>query len=241
MVKAQFITSLFISVVLHILIIALFIPIFIIQRFNAIEVQLFEMNEEIFFVQSDQGVKKQKPFESTYTKEEITKKKEITKLEQPQMINETTRVQEEVIREPATILSTGESEQLSLSKNPDPPFPEVRTDIFSPSNSLSEGYKAPNNVKFGAANGPQFLYRELPEYPIIARKSGKEGQVVLKLTIDVKGEILNIEVLESAGYGFTEAAIDAVKRSKFLPAKKDNKPLVSRVILPIRFTLRKDQ
>jgi TonB family protein len=235
MVKAQFITSLFISVVLHILIITLFIPMFIIQRFNAIEVQLFEMNEEIFFVQSDQGVKKQKPFESTDTKEEITK------LEQPQMINETTRVQEEVIREPATILSTGESEHLSLSKNPDPPFPEVRTDIFSPSNSLSEGHKVPDNVKFGAANGPQFLYRELPVYPIIARKSGKEGQVVLKLTIDVKGEILNIEVLESAGYGFTEAAIDAVKKSRFLPAKKDNKPIVSRVILPIRFTLRKDQ
>jgi len=39
---------------------------------------------------------------------------------------------------------------------------------------------------------------------------------------------------------FTKAAVKAVKRSTFLQAKRDGKPIASRVLLPIRFTLRRD-
>jgi len=94
------------------------------------------------------------------------------------------------------------------------------------------------HTKFGASDAPGFLYREIPQYPFAARRRGEEGKVVLKLTIDEKGNLLNIEVIESTGSDFTVSAVEAVKRSKFSPAKKNNAPVVCMALLPIRFALK---
>jgi protein TonB len=110
----------------------------------------------------------------------------------------------------------------------------------TPQLPLSKDTSITHEVEFGTAIGPKFLHRELPIYPMIARRLGKEGRVILRLTIDDRGNLLNVEVVEKAGYGFTQAAVDAVKRSTFLPAKKDGRTIISRAILPIRFTLRRD-
>ncbi|MFN4132367.1 MAG: energy transducer TonB, partial [Caldimicrobium sp.] len=96
------------------------------------------------------------------------------------------------------------------------------------------------NVIFGSEHAPRFLHKELPKYPFIARRLGKEGKVVLRLTIDEKGKLTEIEVLEGAGYGFTEAAIEAVKKSTFLPAYINGTPVKSKAILTINFVLRKE-
>ncbi len=102
----------------------------------------------------------------------------------------------------------------------------------------SEGGEGIIDSTFGSINGPKFLQRETPIYPPLARRLGKEGKVVLKLTINEKGELVDIEIVESAPYGFTESAIEAVKKSKFLPAMKDGNPITSRAILPIKFVLK---
>ncbi|MFZ6017815.1 MAG: energy transducer TonB [Nitrospirota bacterium] len=98
----------------------------------------------------------------------------------------------------------------------------------------------PIDTKFGSAIAPVFLHKEIPEYPMLARKLGKEGEVVLRLTIDERGNLVNAEVIEGAGYGFAEAAIEAVEKSTFLPAKKNGKPIASRAVLPIKFKLRRN-
>ncbi|WP_173894023.1 energy transducer TonB [Thermodesulfovibrio sp. N1] len=108
---------------------------------------------------------------------------------------------------------------------------------------LQEGSKEGKGEKiidteFGSTYGPKFIYREIPQYPQIARRLGKEGRVVLRLTLNERGDLLNIEVLESAPYGFTESALEAVKKSKFAPAQRDGKPIACRAILPIRFVLK---
>jgi protein TonB len=98
----------------------------------------------------------------------------------------------------------------------------------------------PIETRFGESVAPTFLHREMPVYPMIARKLGREGKVVLKLTIDEKGNLSDVEVIKKADYGFTEAAVEAAKKSTFLPAKKDGKPIASRALLPIRFKLERD-
>lgn len=95
-------------------------------------------------------------------------------------------------------------------------------------------------VEFGTKEGPRFSRRVLPVYPMMARRLGKEGQVLLRLTIDEKGNLSEVEVIEHGGYGFTESAVEAVKKSSFLPALKDGKPIASRALLPIRFNLRSE-
>jgi protein TonB len=98
----------------------------------------------------------------------------------------------------------------------------------------------PIETRFGASVAPAFLHREMPIYPMMARKLGREGKVMLKLTIDEKGNLSDVEVIDKAGYEFTEAAVEAVKKSTFLPAKKDGKPIASRALLPIRFQLERN-
>lgn len=96
------------------------------------------------------------------------------------------------------------------------------------------------DIEFGKENGPKFLHREIPKYPLIARKLGKEGKVVLRLTIDEMGKLINLEIVEDAGYGFTDSAIEAIRKSTFLPATINGKPVLSKAILPIKFNLRRD-
>jgi TonB family protein len=92
-------------------------------------------------------------------------------------------------------------------------------------------------TRLGSVGAPSFMHKEIPVYPMPARRMGKEGKVVLKLMIDSRGNLLNIEVIEAAGFGFTEAAVDAIKKSSFTPAKRNGINVAARVLLPIRFRL----
>jgi len=95
-------------------------------------------------------------------------------------------------------------------------------------------------MSLGDAGAPRFIHRESPIYPFLARKLGKEGNVVLRLTLDERGGQRDIEIIEKGGFGFTEAAVQSVKKSIFSPALKDGKPAVSRVLIPVKFVLRED-
>lgn len=95
----------------------------------------------------------------------------------------------------------------------------------------------PIETRFGDSIAPSFLNRVIPVYPAMAKKTGKEGRVLLKLTIDTEGNLSDIEIIEKAGFGFTEAAISAVRKSTFLPARMNGKPIVSKALLPIKFQL----
>lgn len=98
--------------------------------------------------------------------------------------------------------------------------------------------RGPHLTDFGSATGPAFLRRVSPVYPDQARRRGQEGKVLLRLTIDERGNLQKVEVLEGAGFGFEEAAIEAVKRSSFRPASIEGKPVPSIARLPVRFVLR---
>jgi len=95
-----------------------------------------------------------------------------------------------------------------------------------------------DNLTFGSASGPKYRHKEIPVYPSMARRLGKEGKVVLRLTIDENGKLVNIEVIEDSGYGFADAAIAAVKKSTFIPPTMNGKPILARALLPVKFTLR---
>ncbi|PKL51625.1 MAG: hypothetical protein CVV37_05590 [Nitrospira bacterium HGW-Nitrospira-1] len=90
---------------------------------------------------------------------------------------------------------------------------------------------------FGSINGPSFLKMIKPEYPRLARRLGKEGKVVLRLFIDEHGKLVSVELAEKAGYGFDEAAVEAVKASSFRPAKVNGHPVSCKAALPVRFRL----
>ncbi|MDK9718344.1 MAG: TonB family protein [Trichlorobacter sp.] len=104
--------------------------------------------------------------------------------------------------------------------------------------SASAGKAVPREMTFGSAGGPAFRKQTQPVYPSLARRRGKEGVVVLKLSISETGHLTHVELIEDPGYGFAEAAIEAVRSSSFSPAHYNGKPVAIQAILPIRFTLR---
>lgn len=93
-------------------------------------------------------------------------------------------------------------------------------------------------TSFGAVDAPAFVHRELPVYPKLAERLGKEGRVILRLLIDPQGRLRNVEVIESSWMGFSEAAISAIRKSTFSPGRKDGELVFSKVLLPVRFNLK---
>ena len=99
------------------------------------------------------------------------------------------------------------------------------------------GGTVPIDTSFGAGDGPRWVYQERPIYPYAAQRLGKKGRVVVRLTIDEKGNLLKADVIEATDQIFVSAVLDAVRRSKFSPARKNGVPFTSRVIWPVSFSL----
>lgn len=77
-----------------------------------------------------------------------------------------------------------------------------------------------------------------PEYPMIARRNGYEGLVLLRVLVLESGKVGKIELEKSSGFGILDkSAIEAVEVWKFVPGKRDGIPISSWVTVPIRFQL----
>jgi TonB family protein len=74
-------------------------------------------------------------------------------------------------------------------------------------------------------------------YPESARRSGLEGKVMLQALIGKDGSVEKVEVLSSEYDVFKDAAIDAMKREKFTPARQNGTPIKIWVSRSINFRL----
>lgn len=77
-----------------------------------------------------------------------------------------------------------------------------------------------------------------PKYPGIAVSRGWEGTVRLLVKVSAEGDSEEVTVQHSSGYEvLDEAAIEAVERWKFIPAKRGDTAVSSSVVVPINFVL----
>lgn len=67
------------------------------------------------------------------------------------------------------------------------------------------------------------LYLPKPRFPRNAFGGRSSGQVRLKVLFSATGQISNVEVLESPSKEIAAAAVESIKKAKFLPAEKDGK------------------
>ena len=78
-------------------------------------------------------------------------------------------------------------------------------------------------------------------YPEIARKAGIEGKVYIQAFIDEKGDVIKTKILKGIGSGCDESALNAVKETKFTPAKQKDKLVKAQVVVPVLFKLNKSK
>lgn len=81
------------------------------------------------------------------------------------------------------------------------------------------------------------LSKPEPDYTGAARDAQVEGTVVLRAIFAADGKVTNILVLSPLPNGLTERAIDAARKVKFQPAKKDGRPVSMVVQLEYNFNL----
>jgi protein TonB len=74
-----------------------------------------------------------------------------------------------------------------------------------------------------------------PSYPPLALQARIGGIVVLRVLVSEQGTPLQIEVTRRVGYGMTDAAVEAVRRWTFVPARKAGVPVRTWMVIPIPF------
>ncbi|MDR0578840.1 MAG: energy transducer TonB [Candidatus Accumulibacter sp.] len=94
----------------------------------------------------------------------------------------------------------------------------------------------------GAVTGARFdaayLNNPAPPYPPQSRRLGEEGKVILRVLVSKDGDALEVDLDVSSGSGrLDESALRAVRRWKFVPARRGGAPVESRVLVPILFKL----
>jgi TonB family protein len=98
---------------------------------------------------------------------------------------------------------------------------------------------APDDKPKATVTAPKLVHFEHAPYPAEAEKAGVEGDVVLRLDIGKDGKVAKVEVVESAGHGFDEAASAAAEKFLFDPATRNGTPVAARILYKYSFTLKK--
>ncbi|MBD9358661.1 energy transducer TonB [Methylomonas sp. EbA] len=120
------------------------------------------------------------------------------------------------------------------------PTPVTSTASSTSVTSTTTSTTATNAEQFTEANfRANYAHNPKPEYPMIAKSRGWQGKVMLRVQVSPEGLSDSVAVERSSGHEMLdESAVEAVKKWKFIPAKRGETPVASSVIVPIIFTLR---
>jgi periplasmic protein TonB len=87
-----------------------------------------------------------------------------------------------------------------------------------------------------AIKPPKAKHLQDPDYPESERKSAKEGRAFLHIVVDDQGKVRLPTVDSSPSPEFAKAAIEAVKKWTFEPAKLNGQPVA--VLIPVEMEFR---
>jgi len=84
-----------------------------------------------------------------------------------------------------------------------------------------------------------YLNNPPPVYPQAAKRQNIEGEVLLKVEVSAEGNAGNVSIAKSSGSNLLDsAAVSAVKKWKFIPAKQGGNTVVASVVVPIVFRMK---
>jgi protein TonB len=97
--------------------------------------------------------------------------------------------------------------------------------------SESQAYQSPS---FNAA----YLRNPAPVYPSISRRLGEQGRVLLNVQVLADGTAGSVALKNGSGSSrLDQAALEAVKKWRFISAKQGEKPVDAWVVVPVSFSL----
>ncbi len=83
-----------------------------------------------------------------------------------------------------------------------------------------------------------YLNNPRPPYPMVARRMGYHGKVVLDVEVLAEGKAGDVKLHQSSGYDILDnAALQTVKTWRFTPARRFGQAVTQRFLVPIKFSL----
>lgn len=84
----------------------------------------------------------------------------------------------------------------------------------------------------------EYLNNPRPAYPMIARRMGYHGKVVLEVEVLAEGKAGEVKLLQSSGFELLDSsAMQTVKTWRFIPARRFGQAVTQRFLVPIKFSL----
>lgn len=97
---------------------------------------------------------------------------------------------------------------------------------------------APEPIATPPVGNAAYLHNPAPRYPEAAQEEGWEGRVVLRVHVDAAGRPVSVDLHSSSGHDMLDkAALAAVRRWTFVPAKRGSTPIDGWVDVPLDFRL----
>lgn len=108
-----------------------------------------------------------------------------------------------------------------------------------PTSAAAESRSGPAGEAFSEpVFSAAYLNNPPPPYPMAARRRGIGGVVLLRAEVSPDGRCLQAKVVKGSGFGpLDEAALEAVKKWRFAPAKRGGQAVSAWVEIPVNFKL----
>jgi protein TonB len=123
--------------------------------------------------------------------------------------------------------------RMDEAKPPSAPAPVVAAAVAAPTRQEAIPQMQPPRGDIAYLNNPA------PSYPAVSKRSREQGRVMLRVRVDEKGNVEGAEVQSSSGFPrLDEAALQAVRRWRFVPARLGERAVAGFALVPINFQLR---
>lgn len=144
--------------------------------------------------------------------------------------------------QPRPLLATQASAPTAANA-PAAPEPVPAVAAAAPPAAVPAGTAAPSATPPPPLVEPRFdanyLDNPAPAYPQVSRRLGEEGKVLLRVFVEANGRPASVEVKAGSGSPrLDEAALDAVRRWNFVPARRGADAVGAWVLVPIAFHLK---
>lgn len=120
---------------------------------------------------------------------------------------------------------------------PAPPAPAAPVAAPAPAAPAPAPAPAAPRIELPSSNAA-YLNNPSPTFPAVSRRLGEQGKVTLRVLISIQGLPERVEIAKSSGFDrLDRAALDTVKRWKFVPGKRNGVPEAMEYLVPVNFVL----
>ncbi|WP_295762903.1 energy transducer TonB [Undibacterium sp.] len=125
---------------------------------------------------------------------------------------------------------------------PSPALVAATAPVTTPASTMPTATAAvaaqPAEQRTEASFDAAYLNNPAPAYPLISRRQGEFGKVLLLVQVTPHGTAAQVEIKQSCGFPrLDEAALEAVRKWHFVPARHGDVAVAASVVVPLSFKL----